>query len=99
MAATILLSLMPPVTLTVTFGCSLLYSAATLLKTFSSRALQPTHTFRVTGLLSGVDLAALPELLELFEPEPFEPPPQPTIATAASAIATDAVATRLITRT
>src|SRR5690242_5006547 len=50
-AATILLSLMLPTTLTCTFGCALSYSAITLLKTLSSRALQPTQTVSFVGEL------------------------------------------------
>src|SRR5690348_15119017 len=50
-AATILSSLIDPTTLTLTFGCALAYSAATPLKTLSSRALQPTHTVSFVGAL------------------------------------------------
>jgi hypothetical protein len=48
-AATILLSLIEPTTLTVTFGLFLSYSATTCLKTPSSRALQPTQIVSFVG--------------------------------------------------
>src|SRR4051812_20325962 len=59
-AATILSSLIDPATSTVTFGCALSYSAATFLKTLSSRALQPTQTVSLVGALFFVVAAVAP---------------------------------------
>ena len=86
----ILSSLIPPTTLTSTAAFFRSYSATTFLNSFSSRALQPTHTVSVVG-------AAVPAVVAgAVDPACSATPATAAVPSTSEASRMTAVATRFI---